>query len=126
MAKEYIIGNVMGPRGEQGPQGVSVTNVEINEDGHLIVTLSNGNSIDAGDASGPVGAEGPAGKSASRRRAGILPGFRRASPAVKQTWGRTRAADSTPVSCWRVPAFVVNCIIPSHQFFFRAIQILVV
>ena len=64
MAKEYIIGNVMGPMGEQGPQGVSVTNVEINEDGHLIVTLSNGNIIDAGDAAGPVGAEGPAGKSA--------------------------------------------------------------
>ena len=64
MAKVYIFGNVMGPRGEQGPQGVSVTNVEINEDGHLIVTLSNGNIIDAGDAAGPVGAEGPAGKSA--------------------------------------------------------------
>ena len=55
MAKEYIIGNVMGPKGEEGPQGVSVTNVEINEDGHLIVTLSNGNIIDAGEVAGPVG-----------------------------------------------------------------------
>lgn len=31
-----------------GPQGVSITNVVVRDDGHLIVTLSNGSHIDAG------------------------------------------------------------------------------
>ena len=37
-----------GEQGEQGIQGVSVTNAEIDASGHLILTLSNGNTIDAG------------------------------------------------------------------------------
>ena len=37
-----------GEQGEQGIQGVSVTNAEIDASGHLIITLSNGNTIDAG------------------------------------------------------------------------------
>jgi hypothetical protein len=52
-----------GPAGEAGPQGeqgISVTNVAI-EDNHLIVTLSNGNTLDAGEmpaGSGSGGGEG--------------------------------------------------------------------
>ncbi|MCI8623742.1 MAG: hypothetical protein HFG26_08780, partial [Provencibacterium sp.] len=45
---------------------VPVSNAEINEAGHLVVTLSNGNRIDAGEArgpQGPEGVEGPAGQS---------------------------------------------------------------
>lgn len=34
------------------PQGVSVTGAQINDDGHLIITLSDGNTIDAGEAKG--------------------------------------------------------------------------
>ncbi len=41
-----------------GGSGASVTNASINEDGHLIITLSTGNTIDAGYAVGPAGADG--------------------------------------------------------------------
>lgn len=45
-----------------GSGGASVTDAAINEDGHLIITLSTGETIDAGYAVGPVGAPGSAGK----------------------------------------------------------------
>lgn len=38
-----------GATGEQGPQGVSITNVAVTNTNHLIVTLSSGNTIDAGE-----------------------------------------------------------------------------
>ena len=44
-----------GPTGATGPQGVSITNVAIDGNQHLIVTLSDGSTIDAGSiASGLV------------------------------------------------------------------------
>ena len=39
---------IQGPAGADGADGVSVTNAEIDASGHLILTLSNGNTIDAG------------------------------------------------------------------------------
>lgn len=45
-----------------GGGGASVTDATINEDGHLIITLSTGETIDAGYAVGPAGAPGAAGK----------------------------------------------------------------
>lgn len=45
-----------------GSGGASVTDAAINEDGHLIITLSTGETIDAGYAVGPAGATGAAGK----------------------------------------------------------------
>ena len=50
-----------GDTGATGPQGVSVTNAEIDESGHLIITLSAGEPIDAGNAVGPTGAKGDRG-----------------------------------------------------------------
>lgn len=44
-----------------GSGGASVTDAAINEDGHLIITLSTGKTIDAGYVVGPAGATGPAG-----------------------------------------------------------------
>ncbi len=44
-----------GATGAQGPQGVSITNVSINASNHLIVTLSNGTTIDAGEIQGGGG-----------------------------------------------------------------------
>lgn len=44
-----------GATGAQGPQGVSITNVAINASNHLIVTLSNGTTIDAGEIQGGGG-----------------------------------------------------------------------
>ena len=43
-----------GPQGPTGPTGVSITNVAIDGNSHLIVTLSNGNTIDAGSVSSGV------------------------------------------------------------------------
>lgn len=51
-----------GDTGATGPQGVSVTDAEINESGRLIITLSAGEPIDAGNAVGPVGATGETGQ----------------------------------------------------------------
>ena len=51
-----------GDTGATGPQGVSVTDAEIDESGHLIITLSAGEPIDAGNAVGPVGATGETGQ----------------------------------------------------------------
>lgn len=47
--------------GGGGGTVVSVTNVEIDANGHLICTLSNGNTIDAGYAIGPAGEDGETG-----------------------------------------------------------------
>lgn len=47
-----------GNTGPVGPQGVSVVTAQINEQGHLIITLSEGEPIDAGDATGPIGPQG--------------------------------------------------------------------
>lgn len=47
-----------GDTGPTGPQGVSVVTAQINEQGHLIITLSEGEPIDAGDATGPIGPRG--------------------------------------------------------------------
>ena len=40
---------IQGIQGETGPQGISVTNVQINSSNHLIITLSNSQTIDAGE-----------------------------------------------------------------------------
>ena len=40
-----------GPQGPTGPSGISITNVVIDGNQHLIVTLSDGNTIDAGSVS---------------------------------------------------------------------------
>ena len=50
-----------GDTGATGPQGVSVTNAEIDGSGRLIITLSAGEPIDAGSAVGPAGAKGDTG-----------------------------------------------------------------
>jgi serine protease Do len=42
-----------GPTGAPGPTGVSITDVSINTDGHLVITLSNGEKIDAGTVNEP-------------------------------------------------------------------------
>lgn len=50
-----------GAQGKTGPQGVSVTDAEITEDGELILALSNQQSVNAGHVVGPQGPQGPAG-----------------------------------------------------------------
>ena len=47
-----------GLTGPTGPQGVSVVSAEINDSGHLIITLSEGSPLDAGSAVGPQGIQG--------------------------------------------------------------------
>ena len=46
---------------DAGADGVSITNATINASGNLILTLSNGTTINAGMAKGNTGAVGPQG-----------------------------------------------------------------
>lgn len=47
--------------GNDGTDGVSVTNATIDSNGHLIITLSNGQTVDTGMAKGPQGNPGATG-----------------------------------------------------------------
>lgn len=47
-----------GAQGKTGPQGVSVTDAEVNQDGELILTLSNQQTVNAGHVVGPRGPQG--------------------------------------------------------------------
>jgi serine protease Do len=49
-----------GPAGTPGPAGVGVTNASVNSAGRLVLTLSSGQTVDAGSVIGP---QGPAGSS---------------------------------------------------------------
>lgn len=61
------LASLVGPQGEQGetgetgiqgPAGLSVTDAEIDGTDHLIITLSDASTIDAGNARGPQGDQG--------------------------------------------------------------------
>ena len=54
-----------GAQGKTGPQGVSVTDAEVNQDGELILTLSNQQSVNAGHVVGPKGPQGGQGEPGS-------------------------------------------------------------
>lgn len=47
-----------GPAGQPGPAGVSITGASVDDAGHLILTLSDGQTIDAGSVIGPQGPPG--------------------------------------------------------------------
>lgn len=56
--------SLIGPTGPQGPRGydgVSVTNASVNASGYLIITLSNGLTVNTGYVVGPQGTTGPEG-----------------------------------------------------------------
>jgi S1-C subfamily serine protease len=80
---------VQGPSGQQGPagaSGVSVTGASVNSSGHLLLTLSNGQTIDAGNVvgpQGPAGPEGPAGPSGTST--GSMTSFADIVPQVDPT-----------------------------------------
>ncbi len=61
LALLLITSALAGCKGPAGASGVGVTGASINSSGHLILTLSNGTTLDAGYAVGPTGATGPAG-----------------------------------------------------------------
>jgi S1-C subfamily serine protease len=49
---------MVGCAGPQGTSGVSITGASINNSGHLVLALSNGQTVDAGSAAGPQGTPG--------------------------------------------------------------------
>lgn len=51
-----------GSNGSDGEDGISVTGASINASGHLIITLSNGTTVDAGNAKGAKGDTGSPGQ----------------------------------------------------------------
>ena len=52
------IGNVKGPAGDDGDDGVGISNATINGSGHLILTLTAGSPIDCGKVVGDDGEDG--------------------------------------------------------------------
>lgn len=64
LAKAYVnekMSSVSGVKGDKGDTGTSVANVEINDENHLIITLSDSSTIDAGlieTVSGKDGSDG--------------------------------------------------------------------
>ena len=54
-----------GPQGSAGANGISVTGATVNSSGHLIITMSNGQTVDAGSVVGPAGPSGVSTGSAS-------------------------------------------------------------
>lgn len=52
-----------GPTGPSGANGVSITSASVNNAGHLVLTLSNGQTTDVGSVVGPPGPAGLAGTS---------------------------------------------------------------
>ena len=54
-----------GAAGVQGSAGIDVSGAEVDSSGHLVLTLSNGATIDAGSVVGPQGPAGPTSSSAS-------------------------------------------------------------
>lgn len=67
LAKAYVnekMSNISGVKGDKGDTGVSVTNVDINTSNHLIITLSDSSTIDAGLIETVSGKDGKDGKSA--------------------------------------------------------------
>ena len=71
-----IIGLFSGCAGKPGAAGVSVSGAGVNNSGHLILTMSNGSTVDAGYVVGPTGvtgatgATGPAGPAGATGTAG--------------------------------------------------------
>lgn len=61
-----------GPQGDLGPEGSHVTNAVINGSNHLIFTLSDNSTIDAGVLPpGPTGAQGPTGATGAQGPQGL-------------------------------------------------------
>lgn len=75
-------------RGTVGPQGVSITGATVNGSYQLILTLSNGATLIAGNVRGPTGAQGPSGTLAIGTVTTGAPG----SPVVITNVGTASAA----------------------------------
>lgn len=63
-----------------GPAGTGISGADIDSSGHLILSLSNGQSLDAGYVVGPTGATGPAGPRGPQGPAGATGPAGPASP----------------------------------------------
>ncbi|MDD5082129.1 MAG: trypsin-like peptidase domain-containing protein [Dehalococcoidales bacterium] len=74
-------GGARGPAGPQGPAGevgVGITNASINSNGHLVLTLSSGQTLDVGNVTGSLGPSGDSTVSAGSF-ASVVP---RVEPAI--------------------------------------------
>lgn len=62
---EEFIASISGKDGTNGVDGIGIKSVVVNAEGHLVVTLSNDNTVDCGSAKGEkgdTGAQGPQGE----------------------------------------------------------------
>ena len=52
------VGNLRGPSGSNGTNGVGISSATVNASGHLILTLTSGSDVDAGEVKGTDGTDG--------------------------------------------------------------------
>jgi len=57
----FALSGCAGTTGAQGPAGASVTSATVDSSGHLVLKLTDGQTIDAGIVIGPKGSAGPTG-----------------------------------------------------------------
>ena len=98
LAKAYVnekMSGVSGVKGDKGDTGVSVTDVAINSNNHLIITLSDKSSIDAGlieTVAGKDGANGTNGTNATITGVTATVDSNVGTPSVTVTAGGTTSA----------------------------------
>ncbi len=98
LAKAYVnskMSGVSGVKGDKGDTGVSVTDVDINSSNHLIITLSDNTTIDAGlieTVAGKDGTNGTNGTNATITSATATVDANVGTPSVTVTAGGTASA----------------------------------
>lgn len=114
-------GSVVGPKGDAGSAGPGYTSAVVNGAGHLIVTKTDGVTVDLGNVQGGVGATGasiagpvgPAGIVPFYNAAGLIPGVKCWQGTVTTTTGGAWAANYASAGFAAAPNVQSQAVSPS-------------